>query len=29
VEAANRRHEHEWQVWEDVKLPAGKILLPA
>jgi 5-methyltetrahydropteroyltriglutamate--homocysteine methyltransferase len=28
VEAANPRHEHEWQVWEDVKLPAGKILMP-
>jgi 5-methyltetrahydropteroyltriglutamate--homocysteine methyltransferase len=28
VEAANPRHEHEWQVWEDVKLPAGKLLLP-
>jgi 5-methyltetrahydropteroyltriglutamate--homocysteine methyltransferase len=28
VEAANPRHEHEWQVWEDVKLPEGKILIP-
>ena len=28
VEAANVRHEHEWQVWKDVKLPAGKILMP-
>jgi 5-methyltetrahydropteroyltriglutamate--homocysteine methyltransferase len=28
VEAANPRHEHEWQVWEDVKLPDGKILIP-
>ena len=27
-EAANPRHEHEFQVWEDVKLPAGKILIP-
>ena len=27
-EAANPRHEHEWRVWEDVKLPAGKILIP-
>ena len=27
-EAANPRHEHEWQVWENVKLPAGKILIP-
>jgi 5-methyltetrahydropteroyltriglutamate--homocysteine methyltransferase len=28
IEGANPRHEHEWQVWEDVKLPAGKILIP-
>jgi 5-methyltetrahydropteroyltriglutamate--homocysteine methyltransferase len=28
VEAANPRHEHEWQVWEHVKLPEGKILIP-
>jgi 5-methyltetrahydropteroyltriglutamate--homocysteine methyltransferase len=28
IEAANPRHEHEWQVWQDVKLPAGKILIP-
>jgi 5-methyltetrahydropteroyltriglutamate--homocysteine methyltransferase len=27
-EAANARHEHEWQVWRDVKLPDGKILIP-
>ena len=27
-EAANVRHEHEWRLWRDVKLPAGKILLP-
>jgi 5-methyltetrahydropteroyltriglutamate--homocysteine methyltransferase len=27
-EAANPRHEHEWEVWKDVKLPAGRILLP-
>jgi 5-methyltetrahydropteroyltriglutamate--homocysteine methyltransferase len=27
-EAANPRHEHEYLVWEDVKLPEGKILLP-
>lgn len=27
-EAANARHEHEWQVWKDVKLPEGKILVP-
>jgi 5-methyltetrahydropteroyltriglutamate--homocysteine methyltransferase len=28
VEAANPRHEHEWKVWKDVKLPEGKLLLP-
>ena len=28
VEAANPRHEHEWQVWENVKLPDGKKLIP-
>ncbi len=28
IEAANPRHEHEWQVWRDVKLPAGKVLIP-
>jgi 5-methyltetrahydropteroyltriglutamate--homocysteine methyltransferase len=27
-EAGNVRHEHEWRVWEHVKLPAGKILIP-
>jgi 5-methyltetrahydropteroyltriglutamate--homocysteine methyltransferase len=27
-EAANPRHEHEWHVWENVKLPAGKAILP-
>jgi 5-methyltetrahydropteroyltriglutamate--homocysteine methyltransferase len=27
-EAGNVRHEHEWRVWEEVKLPAGKILIP-
>ncbi|MSO99989.1 MAG: epoxyalkane--coenzyme M transferase [Acetobacteraceae bacterium] len=27
-EAANVRHEHEWRVWRDVKLPDGKILIP-
>jgi len=25
---ANPRHGHEWKVWKDVKLPAGKILIP-
>ena len=28
VEAANPRHEHEWKVWKDTKLPDGKILIP-
>lgn len=27
-EAANPRHEHEWRVWEKVKLPAGRVLIP-
>src|SRR6185503_13484819 len=27
-EAANVRHEHEWSVWKDVKLPDGKVILP-
>jgi 5-methyltetrahydropteroyltriglutamate--homocysteine methyltransferase len=27
-EAANPRHEHEWHVWETVKLPDGKLLIP-
>ncbi len=27
-EAANVRHEHEWAVWRDVKLPDGKLILP-
>lgn len=28
IEGANPRHEHEWRVWQDVKLPEGKILVP-
>src|SRR5260370_18846405 len=28
LEAANPRHEHEWNVFEQVRLPAGKILIP-
>src|SRR6185437_7256451 len=28
IEAANPRHEHEWRLWQDVKLPEGKILVP-
>jgi 5-methyltetrahydropteroyltriglutamate--homocysteine methyltransferase len=27
-EAANPRHEHEWTVFEDLKLPEGKVLIP-
>jgi len=27
-EAANPRHEHEWTVFEDVKLPDGKVVIP-
>jgi 5-methyltetrahydropteroyltriglutamate--homocysteine methyltransferase len=27
-EAANPRHEHEWALFKDVKLPDGKILVP-
>ncbi|MGH2872283.1 MAG: epoxyalkane--coenzyme M transferase [Solirubrobacteraceae bacterium] len=28
LEQANPRHEHEWRVWEDVKLPDDRVLLP-
>ncbi|MGD0133450.1 MAG: cobalamin-independent methionine synthase II family protein [Bryobacteraceae bacterium] len=28
IEAANVRHEHEWRIWENKRLPAGKILIP-
>jgi 5-methyltetrahydropteroyltriglutamate--homocysteine methyltransferase len=28
IEAANARHEHEWQLWKDINLPEGKILIP-
>lgn len=28
IEAANVRHEHEYHVWEDTKLPDDKILMP-
>ena len=28
IEAANARHEHEYAIWEKVKLPQGKILVP-
>lgn len=27
-EGANPRHEHEWNVFEDVKLPDGKVIIP-
>jgi 5-methyltetrahydropteroyltriglutamate--homocysteine methyltransferase len=27
-EMANPRHEHEWRVWEDVRLPDDKVLIP-
>jgi 5-methyltetrahydropteroyltriglutamate--homocysteine methyltransferase len=27
-EAGNPRHEHEWRVWEDVKVPEGKLIIP-
>ncbi len=27
-EAGNPRHEHEWKVWENVKLEEGKLLVP-
>jgi 5-methyltetrahydropteroyltriglutamate--homocysteine methyltransferase len=26
--AANARHEHEWKIWREVKLPAGKKIIP-
>ena len=28
IESANPRHQHEWQLWEDLKLPDGKVLVP-
>ena len=27
-EAANARHEHEYHIWEDIKLPEGRALIP-
>ena len=27
-EAANVRHEHEWKVWQTVKVPEGRVLIP-
>jgi 5-methyltetrahydropteroyltriglutamate--homocysteine methyltransferase len=28
IEGANPRHEHEWKVWQVVKLPPGRVLVP-
>ena len=28
VEAGNVRHEHEWKVWKETRLPEGKLLIP-
>ena len=28
IEGANPRHAHEWKVWQEVKLPDGKVLIP-
>jgi 5-methyltetrahydropteroyltriglutamate--homocysteine methyltransferase len=28
IESANPRHEHEWKVWEEAKLPPGRVLVP-
>ena len=28
IEAANPRHEHEWRIWQELKLPEHKILIP-
>jgi 5-methyltetrahydropteroyltriglutamate--homocysteine methyltransferase len=28
LEMANPRHEHEWQIWKDVKLPKDAVLIP-
>jgi len=28
LEAANPRHEHEWEVWRSVRWPDGKTLMP-
>jgi 5-methyltetrahydropteroyltriglutamate--homocysteine methyltransferase len=28
LEMANPRHEHEWRVWENAKLPQGRKLIP-
>jgi 5-methyltetrahydropteroyltriglutamate--homocysteine methyltransferase len=28
IEGANPRHEHEWQLWQEIKLPDDKVLVP-
>jgi 5-methyltetrahydropteroyltriglutamate--homocysteine methyltransferase len=28
IVSANGRHEHEWKVWREAKLPSGKVLIP-
>jgi 5-methyltetrahydropteroyltriglutamate--homocysteine methyltransferase len=28
IVAANGRHEHEWKVWRDVRLPEDKVIIP-
>ncbi len=28
IEAANVRHEHEWKIWREAKLPDGAVLMP-
>lgn len=28
IEGANARHEHEWAVWQETRLPEGKVLIP-
>jgi 5-methyltetrahydropteroyltriglutamate--homocysteine methyltransferase len=28
IEMANPRHEHEWRVWEDMRLPGDAVLIP-
>lgn len=28
LEAANPRHEHEWRIWQEHRLPEGKALVP-
>jgi 5-methyltetrahydropteroyltriglutamate--homocysteine methyltransferase len=28
IEAANARHDHEWRVWREVRLPEGAALMP-